>query len=903
MSNYPYLLDSIITLPTVAGSDDKATAINALQSAVLAIEEELGVKPSTPYSDVRVRLDILESRINFGVSPSIPNDGYVKSPLYILNSVQGVTLSISDGYGAPTENRLAGSLYMRADGYANNDFYIRRDGYWVPIQTEAFVATGDLFGNHLSQTVIGIRGKTLSSSLASVGATQDGYHLTWSNADAYWRAETGFIANGDLAILSGPFGRTGQTVIKLQGRNVSSTAPIGTTVSDGDVLAWDPTVSQWQPRQRAVIFDGYTTRNNLRSNRLLQSPIDNTKIGIVNFASRSVGVSTGATADYSAILSGDQNTASSNFSLVVGGTNHTASTGLYATVLNGSTNNATAQSATVINGSANTAAATQSIVLDGYSNLANAINVLVGNGGNNTASAAFSTILNGLSNTTAAGATHSGIGWGTSNAITSAGIYSTIIGGTGNSLAGQNGFFGTPSNASTLSDYSFIGTGLGAAGASQRINTGSAFSVIVNGNANVVQPSSGFSFIGTGNNNSVTGIYATIVNGTGGTVSGLHATILNANNSTISGASAYALILDGYNNVVSAGGGFIGDGYNNAVSGIWSTVVNGNNNTIACRNSTILNGSSNNIDAASSEITIMAGTSNSIVGASNAMVSGGGNTVTSANNIRVFGSFNSVASGMSEVTGNSNVIAASGANNRIFGNSNNLGTTSIQNTVLGSSNILVNSTRDNLISGSGNISDGYGNSLVIGATNIANANFSSVFGQYGKSRLFGQTVQASSRFNAGQVGNAQWSRVVLTGNANSGASIPLLLQDTAPTPATFQDGYSYDMQIRVLVVNTAPIGPNPVVPARFVFDVLAHQESGALILDNINQTVITTNTSDDPTGATRTVGWSVSISTSGNQLTVTVDPELDATNYVRPTGTASNRRAVATIEMREITRL
>jgi len=227
--------------------------------------------------------------------------------------------------------------------------------------------------------------------------------------------------------------------------------------------------------------------------------------------------------------------------------------------------------------------------------------------------------------------------------------------------------------------------------------------------------------------------------------------------------------------------------------------------------------------------------------------------------------------------------------NGIFGNFNALGPTS--------------TTSNNFVAGSSNIVDGYGNSTVLGSTNIANSSFGLVQGQYGKSRMFGQQVHANSRFTAGRVGEAQWSRMVLTGNANSCASIPLLLQDAVPTSITFVDGYSYDLQIRVMVVNTSPIGPNPVVPARFVFDVLAHQEAGSIVLDNVNHTVITPNTSDDPSGATRTIGWSVSITTSGNQLQVTVDPELSSANYVQPGNTPSNRRAVATVEMREITRL
>src|SRR5258706_8023505 len=150
-------------------------AITALRSAVFAIETELGVTPSGIYPDVRTRLDILEARIQFGISPQIPNDGYVKSPLYIWNVPQSVILSISDGYGATTENRLDGSVYMRGgDGYANNQLYVRLSGNWYPVQTEQFTAAKDLApytgipGNpdgHLAQTVIGLYNHPLNSAM------------------------------------------------------------------------------------------------------------------------------------------------------------------------------------------------------------------------------------------------------------------------------------------------------------------------------------------------------------------------------------------------------------------------------------------------------------------------------------------------------------------------------------------------------------------------------------------------------------------------------------------------------------------------------------------------------------------------------------------------------------------
>jgi hypothetical protein len=92
------------------------------------IERILGVAPHGIYSDVRVRLDILEARINNPLVPS-PN---VEDPFIIGD--YGVTISSGDGY--PTEDRVNGSLYLRRDGYSYSPgVYSRRDGYWVAVDS------------------------------------------------------------------------------------------------------------------------------------------------------------------------------------------------------------------------------------------------------------------------------------------------------------------------------------------------------------------------------------------------------------------------------------------------------------------------------------------------------------------------------------------------------------------------------------------------------------------------------------------------------------------------------------------------------------------------------------------------------------------------------------------------
>lgn len=880
MTNYPNSLDDILTLPSVAGAAPEAVAINALREAVIATEKELGVTPKGIYSDVRTRLDILESRININTDGYYIPDGYVSNPLYLVNSFYPLTITLTTGDGYPTENRLDGSLYLRRDGYVNEGLYARRNGTWKEISTDPWVASGDLSGTYLSQTVVGIRGKTLGTSLSSIGSLQDGYRLTWNNSLNEWEAKTGFIAGGDL---SGTI--INQNVIGIQGYSISSIAPI-----DGYNLVWNSTDSQWQPRLQAIIFDGYHTEKNLRSNKVLQSPIDNTKTGIINFGSRSSGITSGATNDYAVILGGDRHIASGNFGLVVGGDSNISS-GQYSSVLNGFNNTSSNTHSTILDGYSNTSSGLLSIILDGYSNTSSGTLSLVGNGSGQNALGFYSTILNGLGNQVASGFINGTIIAGNTNSITGTSAYGFIANGNNNTTSGRNSFIGSGDTTSVQSN----------------------FGSIINGLTNTISGSSTFAFIGTGSNVTNTGSHSTVLNAATATANGLHSLILNGNtnsvtanystigngnNNTISGSVSYATIIDGYSNSISATGGLIVDGYSNNISGIWSTVLNGNNNSILSRNNTILNGVLNTLDSSSVDNSVLFGSTNSLSGTSRAVVAGNNNTLTNVTSSYILGNNNNSQSSNTKISGNSNTIGSSSNMNRIFGDSNNLGNSSAQNNIFGNSNNLINSTTKNTVLGQTNIVDGYSDSVIIGNNNIANSGLSIVTGQYGKSRLFGQEVSANSRFTSGKIGEAQVSKIILTGTSSSGGVMPLQLQDTSAAYPTFVDGYSYEMSIRILVVNTSPISPNPVIPARFVFDVLAHQESGILVIDNISQSLST------PNGTS----WTVSISgfnqlpaPTDNQLKLQVDSETAP--FIQPTNTASSRRAIATIEWREISRL
>src|SRR5579859_2448943 len=146
MVSYPFIIDTNSTIPPSASGDP---TVEDLRQAIFAIENELGIKPSGAYASTRTRLDILEARINNPLAPA-PN---TMNPFFIGNT--GV--SIQTNFGDPNVlNVLAipGSLYLREDGYNNQGLYSRRlDGYWHQIDTDPWMAAGDLSGTQYTQTV------------------------------------------------------------------------------------------------------------------------------------------------------------------------------------------------------------------------------------------------------------------------------------------------------------------------------------------------------------------------------------------------------------------------------------------------------------------------------------------------------------------------------------------------------------------------------------------------------------------------------------------------------------------------------------------------------------------------------------------------------------------------------
>jgi len=86
MTSYPAQIDTNVTLPIVLDNSTPVSGdtVNRLRTAIIAIERELGVKPSGPYASIRNRLDVIENIITSNMI-SLAGDlgGTVSVPLVI----------------------------------------------------------------------------------------------------------------------------------------------------------------------------------------------------------------------------------------------------------------------------------------------------------------------------------------------------------------------------------------------------------------------------------------------------------------------------------------------------------------------------------------------------------------------------------------------------------------------------------------------------------------------------------------------------------------------------------------------------------------------------------------------------------------------------------------------------
>ncbi len=227
MTNYPDQIDNSISLPEVVDNltPVKASVANNLRDAILAIEKELGTQPSSIYGTVKTRLDTIETNLNNLPIIQLAGDlGHSLSAPYVI----GI-------WGRPISSVAP-----------NLDDVLVWDGIaWSPSPTPSTsfgFAGGDLSGSYPNPNVAKIQGNPVFSQ--TLGSDQDGYVLTWINSNGEYQAKPaaiGFAASGDLSGTS-----TNQTVIGIQGNPIE--AQILGASEDGYVLTWVNASSQWQAK-------------------------------------------------------------------------------------------------------------------------------------------------------------------------------------------------------------------------------------------------------------------------------------------------------------------------------------------------------------------------------------------------------------------------------------------------------------------------------------------------------------------------------------------------------------------------------------------------------------------------------------------------------------------------------
>lgn len=233
MLKYPAIIDNTVLPIVVDGATPiKAKTLNDLRDAIIRIEKELGVKPSRMYTNVKTRLDEIDKIIvrmsggdilriigtpkkgqtiiwngrnwvpdtNF-LAENLTTTGNFKAGRAISTSAYAGLIDIS---GKLILNKIpTPAISNPGDGIIFFDgtmFMVSENGRpYVPLNTGSgmtvpvsFVADGDLYGNNLSQTVIGLRDRKVDIATT---VPKEKEALVFNSSTNTWVTGTDFGSN------------------------------------------------------------------------------------------------------------------------------------------------------------------------------------------------------------------------------------------------------------------------------------------------------------------------------------------------------------------------------------------------------------------------------------------------------------------------------------------------------------------------------------------------------------------------------------------------------------------------------------------------------------------------------------------------------------------------------------